>query len=130
MSAPSAARFSSRKISETLLDFAEPLLRALGNRPKPDAVEAALRVAWTVWNAVGIEQATGNGHMLNELRDCTGANSIPRALCDELIERKRAVLRFATDHRLMGELKLVCRNGQWVLKLEARTPPEKAAKGS
>jgi len=62
------------------LAFAEPLLHAVGDRPKPDAADAALRVVWAVWNAEVIEQATGNGDLLNELRDRTGVEPVPRFL--------------------------------------------------
>jgi hypothetical protein len=118
-------QFSNRKISETLLDFAEPLLECLGERPSPDVVEASLKIAWVVWNASVIEQTTGDSTLLAELRHRVGEESIPRSLSEELIERKRSTPRFAADHRLMGELKMVKRSGEWALQLEARTPPKK-----
>ncbi len=118
-------QFSDRKISETLLDFADPLLESLGGRPSPDIIDHALRVAWVVWNGVVIEQTTGDGSMVDALRHQVGNEWMPRSLVEELIERKRSTPRFSADHRMMGELKLVNRNGEWALQLEARTPPKK-----
>lgn len=123
MKRPTTTQSSNRKISETLLDFAEPLLESLGKRPSPDIVESTLKVAWAVWNAVVMEQTTGEGSILVALRHQVGGDPMTRSIFEELIERKRSTPGFAADHRIMGELKMVKRNGEWSLRLEARTPP-------
>jgi hypothetical protein len=90
-------------------------------------VEQALRIAWTIWNAVVIEQTSGNGSHLAEIRMLMGSQAIPHGFSrpphELLIERKTGTPRFASDHRLMGDISLQLRDGRWALRLEARTPP-------
>ena len=45
-------------------------------------------------------------------------------MVEELIRRKQ--VEFAADHRLIGEYKLVLKNGGWILRAEARDPTPKA----
>ncbi len=49
--------FPDRKISETFLHFAEPLLDAHGPRATAAQMEQSLRLAYTIWNAVVYEDA-------------------------------------------------------------------------
>ena len=48
----SGLKYPERKISDTLLQFAKPLLDGLGPHATEAHMEQPLRVAWTVWNAV------------------------------------------------------------------------------
>ena len=52
-------RFPTRKISDTFLDFAEPLLSPLGAEASKQEMEGALQIAFTVWNAVVFDAARG-----------------------------------------------------------------------
>lgn len=129
MSSTSSFPTSDRKISETLLDFAEPLLKGLGGGPSPHSVREALQIAWTIWNAVVLEQTSGNGAHFAEIRKLMSLQSIPIAFSrpphELLIERKQTIPRFTSDHRMMGEFTLELREGGWVLRLEARTPADR-----
>ena len=49
--------FPDRKISETFLHFAEPLLEPLGPHATEEQENQALQIAFTVWNAVVYESA-------------------------------------------------------------------------
>ena len=53
-------KFPDRKISETLLHFAEPLLEPLGPRATEEHANQALQIAFTVWNAMVYEAANGD----------------------------------------------------------------------
>ncbi len=54
------------KLSEALLEFAQPLLRLFGGTDKREEFEAALRLAMLVWNACALQRA-GKGTGLLEL---------------------------------------------------------------
>lgn len=116
-------KIGTRKISETLLDFASPLTDALGRNPSPDLVRDALKIAWTVWNAVNFEDAAGEPSHLALLRASFDERKVDGRPIESLILRKRNLPKFANDHRMMGELQLIKRNGEWTLRLEARMPP-------
>ena len=75
-------KFPDRKISETFLHFAEPLLEPLGPHATEEQENQALKIAFTVWNAVVYESANG---------DVEGHGAMPllrpswrgRAICDQ-----------------------------------------------
>ncbi|HET6883954.1 MAG TPA: hypothetical protein VFI31_27625 [Pirellulales bacterium] len=46
-------KLSRRKISETFLEFVEPLWTPLGADAAEAELEQALKIAFTVWNAMG-----------------------------------------------------------------------------
>lgn len=109
-----------RKISETFLEFAQPLLVPLG----PDATECemnqALRIAFVVWNAVVYETVNQEAHYVEMLQDSTAGDPEVVLLVNQLVERKRR--QYGSDHRLVGDFKLSIRNGQMNLRAEARDP--------
>jgi hypothetical protein len=122
----------SNPISETILDFAEPLLESAPAGVTVAAVEEALGIAIAVWNAVVLEQAGETG-LLEQLQlDLTART--PRTARAELhthiadLEvRKRA--RFEDDRRLIGRWKIYTdQAGEFRLEVEARaSPPRKPA---
>lgn len=109
-------RIPDRKISETFLHFAEPLLGILGPQATEGQMEEPLQLAFTVWNAVVYADAAGNSRFLNSLRKLTGNNP----LIAGLITRKRNL--FGDDHRLIGQYKLSRKQGEIRLWAEARDP--------
>ena len=117
------ARFPDRKISETFLHFADPLLEPLGPRATLDQMEQALKLAFTVWNGVVYDDVNGNTHYLDTLRNQAGDDREIAALVDRLIARKRKL--FGDDHRLVGEFKLIRKGGEIRLRAEARDPTRK-----
>lgn len=121
---PKKLNFPRRKISETFLDFAEPLLDGLGDAPTQAQIEESLKVAFTVWNAVVYETVRGETRFLEMIRTATAHQAEVAALIERLVERKRRL--FGDDHRLVGDFKLTCRDGDWNLWAEARSPERTA----
>ena len=112
--------FPDRKISETFLDFADPLLEPLGPGATVDQMEQALKIAFTVWNGVVYDKVNGNTHFLDIMRNQTRRNRDLAALVDRLIARKRKL--FGDDDRLVGEFKFHRKGGKLHLRAEARDP--------
>ena len=112
--------FPDRKISETFLHYAEPLLDALGPNAPDDQMEQSLKIAFTVWNAVVYETVNGDRHFLDMAKKLTSHEPVMKALVDFLIARKRRL--FGDDHRLVGEFKFVYKNGGRRLRAEGRDP--------
>ena len=116
----SALTFPDRKISDTFLQFAEPLLVAFGPNVTESQMEQPLMIAWTVWNAVVYADVGGNNQMLENVRASMGHDPQLKSFVESLIDRKRKV--FGDDHRLIGEYKLFRKDGEIRLRAEARDP--------
>ncbi len=109
--------FPDRKISETFLHFAEPLFDAIRSHATPPQVNQALKVAFTVWNAVVFEDANGDSWAMDMLHSTIGENRELAAFVDELIARKRNL--FGDDHRLVGKFELIQEGREWRLRVDA-----------
>lgn len=110
---------ATRKISETFLDFAEPLLKPLGAKATKAEMEQALKIAFTVWNSVVFDAAGRSSHWVEHVRSLVGGDPCARALVEQLVSRKRRLC--ADDQRLIGEYQLFRHNAEWRLRAEART---------
>lgn len=110
----------SRKISETILDFGEPLFAALGDEPPIEVMRNAVMIVVTVWNA-HVFAAAGKREYLDALGD-TVYGSAPPELMDVLDALSvRRLERFADDPRLVGEWDIVPDGrGGHVLQCDAR----------
>jgi hypothetical protein len=114
---------SQRKISETFLEFAEPLWVPLGPAASDQELEQVLLLAWTVWNAIVFGAAAPNQpcqQELRELRNLVDQDSGARMVVEHLIARKQTL--FADDQRLIGRYRLNRRQGELHLWAEARLP--------
>lgn len=116
----SKLKLPDRKISDTFLQFAEPLLDAFGPNVTEAQMEQPLKIAWTVWNAVVYADVANNGHTLDLLRSSMERDSESKELVEALIDRKRTL--FDDDDRLIGEYKLRREGDEWRLWAEARDP--------
>jgi len=116
----SRLNFPDRKISDTFLQFAEPLLDAFGPNVTEARMEQPLKIAWTVWNAVVYADVAKKGRTLDLLRSSMERDVESKELVEALIERKRTV--FGDDDRLIGEYKLFRKGGEFRLRAEARDP--------
>ena len=123
MASKSKTKSPDSKISETFLQFAEPLLDAMAPNVTETQMEQPLMIAWTVWNAVVYADSGQDGHMLKRFRALLGQDPQLKVFVEALIERKRTV--FGDDHRLIGEYKLIRENGEIRLRAEARDPYRK-----
>ncbi len=94
-------------ISATLLAFARPLLRVVGEPEGEEELDAALRVAVTVWNAVVLEQSGQAGRYLAQARRLVEESALPAAvgLFQSLVEHKHQA--FEDDLRLILDYRVV-----------------------
>ena len=117
---PRQFSYPDTKISETFLRFAAPLTEPLGPAITKDQFEEALKIAFTVWNAVVYDAVAGNDQYISSVRGLTSGDPTTAALIEGLIRRKE--VEFGDDGRLIGEYTLRQKNGEWNLRAEARRP--------
>jgi len=118
--------FSDQKISETFLRFAKPLIECYGVVPTKEQLESALNIAFLIWNAVVFDAADGNSRHENELRQHITATlptlerdrKIVEQMVELMITRKKTT--FGKDVRLIGDFRIIKKNGEWRLWAEAR----------
>jgi hypothetical protein len=113
--------FPDRKISETFMEYAEPLIGSGEEAPTKEQLDTILKVAFTVWNSVVLDTANGNSHYVNELRRYLAGHVMPAALVEQMISRKKTL--YGNDHRMIGEFRISKKSGEWRLWAEARKPP-------
>jgi hypothetical protein len=61
-----------RKISETLLDFAAPIIETLPDDVSATQMERSLSIAYTVWNAMVLHEVKGDRHSLTLIHAAVG----------------------------------------------------------
>jgi hypothetical protein len=109
-----------RKISETLLDFSMPLFDAIGHSATKQQIESALRITYSVWNAVNFDSIKGGAKYVTMLRQAMEENLIGKGVIEELIIRKRN--EFGDDLRVIGEYSIKTVKGEWRLRADVRDP--------
>ncbi|MHB8873227.1 MAG: hypothetical protein ACYC8T_06025 [Myxococcaceae bacterium] len=119
----------ARKISETILDFASPLLNALGNAPSDEQVRTALSIAIAAWNAATLDAWKPENAEAEALRrSIAAADESHRvamlALVESLLERKRT--GFAHDLRAVGKWEVLRTETGSSLSADAYLPSELA----
>ncbi len=114
------ADFPDRKLSETFLHFAEPLLEPLGADATEQQMEEVLKIAFTVWNAVVYEAAKGETRFLDMVQKATASVPPVATFVEEMIARKRKL--FGDDQRLIGKYEFFRKNGELRFRAEARSP--------
>ena len=92
--------YPNRKISETFLHFAAPMLNNLPSEAPEHRAQQALEVSFTAWNAVIFADVLNDHRYLDEIRRLTADNPEIALHMEQLIARKRAL--FADDERLIG----------------------------
>ena len=92
--------FPDRKISETFLDFAAPMMANLPSEALEHKARDALKVCFTVWNAVIFADVLHIHRFLDDIRGLTAVHAGTALLMEQLIARKRSL--FAHDERLIG----------------------------
>jgi hypothetical protein len=113
-------RFPDRKISETFLQFAAPIIHDLPSEAPEHRAREALQVSFTVWNAVIFADVLNDHGHLDEIRRLTAGNLEAGLLVDQMIARKRAL--FADDERLIGDWE-VTRTPEGInVRADARDP--------
>lgn len=109
-----------REISETFLDFAAPLLQAMPADALEEAFERALKVAYTVWNAVVYAEVAGDPRFLRDIRREVEDKPVIARLVEDLIHRKRSL--FGDDRRCIGTWEVTKTVDGFDVRADARDP--------
>ena len=99
----------TRKISETLVDFADPVTRHLPRNVEPERLERQLGLAVAVWNAMVLDEwgPEGGGQLAKHRAALEALDEPNRSFglmwFDRLVKRKRK-RKFRGDLRAIGSL--------------------------
>jgi hypothetical protein len=115
----------SRKISETLLEYAAPAIDILPDDAPCREVEMRLQAAAAMWNAVALSERGDRDCLDRMKRDLGNEPGFGAAECtmlfDMMVERKRRL--YGSDSRLIGEVKVIPEGrGGFRVRAEARLP--------
>lgn len=110
-----------RKVSETFLAFAAPLLATMPADASDAALTRVLSLASAVWNALVLDAGHGDGQHLARLREAVQHAPGGVTLLNQLVERKRTL--FAQDTYGIGAYTVTRQAGEIRLWVEARTVP-------
>ena len=109
----------NRKISETLIDFASPILDSAPEGVTAEELKKGLVVAVTVWNAVVIEEWGFEQKYFDDIHKRLRSNPESAELIEALVERKRK--KFAGDLRAISDFDVkVKKDGTFSISAEAR----------
>ncbi len=111
-----------KKISQTFLEFAEPLFEAMGNPlPNTEPFREALKVAHLVWNAVVLSDKQHSHDYLLDIRKSLSCHEAAPVI-EALIKRKQSL--FHEDLRLIGQYEVRKKtDGSYSVWAEARGNP-------
>lgn len=112
--------YPDRKISETFLHFAEPLLHDLDSEAPERRAQVALELSFVAWNAVIFADVLNDNRHLDEIRRLTAEKPETAELMERLIARKRAL--FADDQRMIGTWEVTRTEDGINLRADARDP--------
>jgi hypothetical protein len=112
--------FPNRKISETLIDFAAPIVAMLDEHTREDQIRSGFIIAVTVWNALVFDAVRGDEKYLSMLRRSLGERLDSDPMVQTLIRRKRE--RFGDDMRAIGDHTVTYQGGDLRVWAEARDP--------
>ena len=93
-----------RKISETFLDFAHPLVEMLGNGAEKEQVDQALQIAAVIWNAVVFDSVEGTRKYEEQLYLLAPEDPLSLQIFPQMIMRKKML--FGDNRLLIGDFKL------------------------
>lgn len=113
-------KFPNRKISETFLDFAAPLLQDLPTEAPELRARPALEVAYTAWNAVIFADVLNDHQHLTYARRLTAGQPETAMLIEHMIARKRAL--FGDDERIIGTYEVTRTEDGINVRADARDP--------
>ena len=106
----SKLKFPDRKISDTLLRFAEPILDDLEAAATEAEMEPVLMVAWMAWNSVVYADVVGKRDSLDQSQTAMAEDPDLKRFAELLVDRKRTL--FGDDERVIGEYKLYRKDGE------------------
>lgn len=99
-----APKFPTRKISETLIDFAQPFLAHVDTSMPPESIRQGFDISVTIWNAFVMDRVNGNSDyqamMQKQLGDQWRRNPVIRALVERRMKHFADDMRFIAEHRV------------------------------
>jgi hypothetical protein len=108
----------TRKISLTLIEYAQPLIQSLPDGYSKTDLETVLKLATCVWNACVLDQWHRSTENVAAVRSQISPDPGSAALVEVLIERKQRM--FGNDPRAVTGETVVVKNGEFVVRAEAR----------
>jgi hypothetical protein len=114
-----------RKISETVIDFGEPLVSELDSGMPIEVIRSVFEMVITVWNAhVTAMPRWGRPQFLADLERRLDDPQMPPEVVAALrtLSSRRSLPRFVSDDRAVGEWSLVGGAEGWRLRCDAREP--------
>lgn len=110
----------NKKISLTLIEYAEPLIDDLQDGYSKSDLESILKFAAGIWNACVLDQWRGATEHVDAIRRqiAKAAHPMPIALVEALIARKQQL--FGNDPRGITNECVTVKNGEFVVRAEAR----------
>jgi hypothetical protein len=114
---------AGRKLSETLLEFAQPLLDADPGRIDEHRLRILLGFAINVWNLVVTDEPDGSANKVADLSTKLASDQIPAevlAWLDRLVVRKRE--HFHDDLRIVGNWQVRRGRDRLDIEMESRVP--------
>jgi hypothetical protein len=110
----------TKKISLTLIEYAEPLIQDLPEAYSQCDLEGVLKLAALVWNACVLDQWHSTTENVEAVRRQISlvAKPVPVGLIEALILRKQQM--FGMDPRAITNECVVVKNGEFVVRAEAR----------
>jgi len=110
---------STKKISQTLIEYAEPLIQELHKGYSQRDLESTLKLATVVWNASVMDQWHNTAKNITAVRQqFIGADPLMTGIVELLIARKAQL--FAGDIRAITNETVAIKNGEFVIRAEAR----------
>lgn len=111
----------TRKISETLLEYAAPAIELLPDDVPFREVEVRLQAAAAMWNAVALAERGDRDCIDRMKKDLSIGAAECTMLFDMMVERKRRL--YGSDSRLIGEVKVIPEGrGGFRVRAEATLP--------
>jgi len=111
----------TRKISETILEFGEPVIEALSEDINKAEFESVMNIIVAVWNAVAIDAQNKNKNYEKELVKALLPGPIEiQNLANKLIQRKNEC--YSLDPRTVGKFSIIDKdgNGELIFRAESR----------
>ena len=110
----------TKKISLTLIEYAEPLISELEDGYSQNDLEEVLKLGTCIWNACVLDQWHGTTEHVKAVRRqiLKSEDSIPAAIVEALILRKKQ--RFGNDPRGITNECVIVKNSEFVVRAEAR----------
>jgi hypothetical protein len=115
-----APKFPTRKISETLLDFAQPFVAQVDSTMLQETIRQGFDIAVTIWNAFVMDRVNGNSDYQAMMQKQLGAQWQQNPLIRALVDRR--MKHFGDDMRLIAEHRVSFDAGGYKIWASASDP--------